>query len=123
MSDIFERMDEDFPPERKEPADGWKQPCRLADHKWALEVEEGRASLVCLDPHPESFMEECDPQRGAPVCIDHYWERDDLTLDGQIPVAVEHIDDNMPSGPWGPAEYAFWIELKPLATPPEEDHQ
>lgn len=107
----FEALDEEVP-RRKEPAGGWKKPCGLADHKWALEIEGGNAQLICLDPHPESFAEECNPTEGLPVCLYPYWERDDLHLKGQMPVTVEHIDDNTPSGPWGPAEFSFWIEFE-----------
>lgn len=117
MSGI-EIVDWDEPlPERKEPEGGWKKACTVVDHKWALEVEGGKVSLVCLDPHPETFMDEVDPEYGAPVCLDQYWERDDLNTPRAIPVKVKHIQDNTPSTPNGPAEYGFWIEIEALDTP------
>lgn len=99
-------------PERPEPEGGWKKPCTIADHKWAIGIEEGRVDLVCLDPHPEEFVNETDPQRGLPVCIDPYWVSEDLGSPALIPVSVEHIDDSTSAGPWGEAEYGYYIEIK-----------
>lgn len=106
-------LDEEIP-ERKEPEGGWKTPCIIADHKWALEIEEGKVELVCLDPHPESFAEECNDGGGLPVCLFPYWEREDLITVNAIPAKVTHVDDSTPSTPNGPAEYGFYIEIEGL---------
>jgi hypothetical protein len=111
---VFELDDVYDMPERRKPDGGWKKPCNVADHKWGLFIEEGQAILECLDPHPESFAAECDPQCGIPVCADQYWLREDVHMNRHIPVAVEHIDDSTPSTPNGPAEYSFYIQISPL---------
>lgn len=98
-----------------EPADGWKEPCQLADHKWTLVIEDGQVRLECVDPHPESFINEIRPDRRYPACLDHYWQAEDLYCDG-IPVKVTHIDDSTPSTPNGPAEYGFYITVEPFGS-------
>lgn len=103
-------LDEEIP-ERKEPEDGWKKPCIIADHKWALKIEEGRAYLECVDPHLESFINEVDPQYGPPVCLERYWEHEDLGTVEAIPVKVTHVADSISAGPWG-TEYGFYIEIE-----------
>lgn len=104
-------------PEPVEPEGGWKKACQVEDHRWTLSVEEGRAELVCLDPHPQQFAEEVDPQRGMPVCLDPYWEPEDLFA--EVAVQVRHVDDSSPSTPAGPAEYGFYLEIKPEASASE----
>jgi hypothetical protein len=101
-------------PEPVEPEGGWKKACTVADHKWALEIEEGRAQMVCLDPHPESFAAEVDPVRGSPVCLMPYWESDDIGTVNPIPVKFEHVDDSTPSTPNGPAEYGFYMTIEKI---------
>jgi hypothetical protein len=96
------------------PEGGWKKACTVADHKWALEIEEGRVQLVCLDPHPVEFAAEVEPSRGSPVCLDPYWEPEDVGTTTPIPVKFEHVDDNTPSTPAGPAEYSFYMTIEEL---------
>jgi hypothetical protein len=111
----FEVDDSPFDaPEPVEPKGGWKKACVVADHKWALEVEEGRVQLVCQDPHPPEFAQQVDPARGAPCCLEPYWESDDVgTGSDPIPVKFEHVDDSTPSTPAGPAEYGFYMVVSP----------
>ena len=102
---------DDDPEPREEPESGWKKSCTIADHRWGLDIEEGKVILKCLDPHPEEFVNEIDPYHGLPVCLDPYWVSEDLG--GEIKeVHVEHVDDSTPSTPEGPAEYGYYIVIK-----------
>jgi hypothetical protein len=97
-------------PERKPPAGGWRKPCLIEAHRWGIELEDGRASVVCLDP--------CDPDlfdsgaQGTPACL-HEWYAEDFCTVEPIPVAATYVDDSTPSTPAGPAEYGFYVELRP----------
>lgn len=90
------------------PLEGWHEPCDFEDHQWGLTVEEGRASLWCLDPCDADVY---DPAGSQPACL-QWWENDDLCTPEPIPVRPVFVDDSTPSGPWGPAEYGYWIDLK-----------
>jgi hypothetical protein len=98
----------------KEPEGGWTKPCVIADHEWELDIEEGMASLVPTNPHTEEEVARMDPSLGSGICAYPYWEREDLFVEGRIPVKVEHVDDSSPSTPAGPAEYGFYVKVTPL---------
>jgi hypothetical protein len=96
------------PPTPIPPPGGWRKPtCTFASHSWELEVEGGRANLTCKDPCDPALF---DPARLEPLCL-FPWEPEDLVMD--IPVTVTHVDDSTPSTPAGPAEYGFYLEIRP----------
>jgi hypothetical protein len=94
--------------EPEEPEGGWDKSCVIADHQWELVIEEGIASISATDPCSEEKAKRME----WPVCRQPYWEREDLAINFRLPVKVTHIDDSSPAGPWGPAEYGFYIEVE-----------
>lgn len=97
------------------PEGGWlTASCSFESHRWQLEIEEGRARVTCVDPCPNP--EHYDPHGPIPTC--HCpWESDDYNTPEPIPVKITYVDDSSSGGPWGPAEYGFWLEVHPLAFP------
>jgi hypothetical protein len=98
-------------PERPILEEGWAKPCGFDDHQWGIELEDGRARLVCLDPCDLDNIC-CDPNGPLPTCAVR-WEAEDLVTSRPIPVTLEFVDDSTPSTPNGPAEFGFWIEVHP----------
>lgn len=93
------------------PVEGWHEPCTVQSHKWAIELDEGIARLVCADRCPDPNV--YDPAGITPACLmSDYWVREDLQTEGSIPVEITLVDDSTPSTPDGPAEYGFWIDVK-----------
>ena len=96
--------------EPKEPEGGWKPACKIKDHTWVAEVEEGILSIRPSDRHTDEQIAEMDPRGPSPACV-HWWEREDLVM-SEFPVKVKVVDDSTPSTPAGPAEYGYWIEVE-----------
>ena len=98
------------PPEPTPPPGGWRPiTCTFASHNWTLEVEDGRASIMCADPCDVNLF---DPSsRSTPVCLCD-WQPEDFSTPDGIPVALTYVDDSTPSTPAGPAEYGFYIEAR-----------
>lgn len=97
------------PPEPVPPEGGWKRVlCTFASHSWSLEVENGRVGLNCTDPCDGRLF---NPLGLTPVCL-YPWEPEDLFAES-IPVTVTHINDSTPSTPSGPAEYSYYLEVRP----------
>lgn len=111
------RLDSDppTPADPQPPEGGWRIPdCTFASHHWMLTVEDGHASVACVDPcddayHPRLF----DPALPTPVCM-HEWDPSDFFTPDGIPVALTYVDDSTPSTPAGPAEYSYYIEVTTL---------
>jgi hypothetical protein len=104
-------------PEAVPPPGGWRKPtCTFESHRWELEVEGGRADLTCTDPcdsRPDEHVRSAplfDPAEPPPVCL-FPWEPEDIVMD--IPVTVTYVDDSTPSTPAGPAEYGYYLEVRP----------
>lgn len=91
------------------PAEGWHKPCEIKDHNWVLEIEEGRANIYCTDPCPNLDIYDRDGM--TPACVG-WWENEDLSTPEPIPVDITVVDDSSPAGPWGPAEYGYWIDVR-----------
>ena len=90
------------------PIEGWHEPCTFEQHKWTLEAEDGRVIICCVDPCDITVYDPCGP---TPSChVEVYAE--DFTTPEPIPVKLIFIDDSTPGGPWGPAEYGFYIEVR-----------
>jgi hypothetical protein len=109
----------DPPPERQPPPGGW-QPitCTFESHTWHLDVESGHATITCADP--------CDPDvldlssGNLPACLCD-WQPEDFGTAEPIPVRLTYVDDSTPSTPMGPAEYGYYIEVRPpVATAQEQ---
>ena len=102
------------PPEILPPEGGWRTPdCTFESHSWTLEIEEGRASIMCTDPcDPNLFNPACR----APACLCD-WQLEDYSTPEPIPVALTYVDDSTPSGPWGSAEYGYYIEVRAAPSP------
>lgn len=99
------------PPDREPPAEGWHKPCDFADHRWVLDVEDGRACVRCADP--------CDPNvydlaGRTPTCLCD-WQPEDFHTPEPLPVVLTYVDDSTPSTPAGPAEYGYYIEVRATA--------
>lgn len=103
----FEISEEPLP-EPQPPADGWKEPwCDFSDHQWVMEVNDGRVGISCMDPCDESLY---DPSGGLPCCLVE-WNPEDFHTPEAIKVELTYVDDSSPAGPWGPAEYGYYIEV------------
>lgn len=104
-------------PEPVPPPGGWRPiTCTWESHHWTLEVEDGRASIMCADPCEPLH----DPAGPIPVCLCD-WQPEDYHTPEPIPVALTFVDDSTPSTPAGPAEFGFYIEVravKPWAVKP-----
>lgn len=86
---------------------GWRKPnCTFESHRWELEIDHGIARLACTDPCDPSPFDPAEP----PVCL-HPWDAEDLAMD--IPVTVTYVDDSTPSTAAGPAEYGYYLEVRP----------
>jgi hypothetical protein len=102
----------DFAPDVDEPEGGWEKACTVEDHSWEMELEEGAAILHPTDPCSDEKIAAMGPY-AWPVCRERYWDQLDIVMHERIPVKVTHVDDSSPAGPWGPAEYGFYIKVKP----------
>lgn len=95
------------------PEGGWTPvTCSFESHKWQLEVEEGRARIICVDPCP-SEPYTFDPCGPTPTCLCD-WMPEDFSTPEALPVRLRFVDDSSPSTPMGPAEYGFWIDVLPI---------
>lgn len=101
-------------PEISPPEGGWQTPdCTFESHSWMLEIDNGRASIMCTDPcNPDLF----DPEGRTPTCQCD-WQPEDYSTPDPIPVTLTYVDDSTPSGPWGPSEYGYYIEVRAKASP------
>jgi hypothetical protein len=109
MDDIFDILQHEY----EAPDGGWKKPCNFSDHQWGIEIEEGRVRLICLDPCDlNKDYDQYDPGGPLPTCA-VWWEAEDLVTQAPIPVRLNFVDDSSPAGPWGEAEYGFYIEVGP----------
>ena len=100
-------------PDPEPPPGGWNEPCKFEDHQWVIEIEEGRASVHVVDPcNPEMF----DPARGLPACSPDLWQAEDFFTAEPIPVQVTFVNDSTPSTPAGPAEYSYYLDIRPPQT-------
>lgn len=116
MSAIFD-FDNYKPP--VEPEGGWTPvTCSFESHKWAVEIDMGRATLICLDPCP-SEPYTFDPSGPTPTCLCP-WEGDDLSTPEPLPVRLRFVDDSTPDSWLGPAEYGFWIDVLAIDKPVED---
>lgn len=106
-------------PDPTPPPGGWAKPCGFEDHAWVLEVDEGRATIHAADPCDLSRF---DPSGPTPTC-EILWEPEDLGTVAPIPVNVTLVNDSTPSTPAGPAEYSFYIELRPPADSTHTDNR
>ncbi len=98
------------PPEPMAPEGGWHKPdCTFESHSWVLEVEDGRFQVICADPCDAALF---DPSEPTPRCL-HDWEPEDFHTPEPLPVQLVYVDDSTPSTPAGPAEYDFYIEVRP----------
>lgn len=105
------QVDADWEPPQP-PEGGWKEPkpgCSWETHRWALSIEDGRASIQCSDPcegpfDPEKPIPACSPHLDMPMAEDIYIE--------DLPVRVHYVDDSTPSTPVGPAEYGYYFEIE-----------
>jgi hypothetical protein len=82
--------------------------CSFESHRWVLDIEDGHASIDCLDPCEDVF----DPDGLIPVCLAGVEPEE---IFAQIPVTVTYVDDSTPSSIDGPAEYGFYLEVRPVA--------
>lgn len=96
------------------PIEGWHKPCEFKDHNWVLDIEDGQANIICTDPCDLNVY---NPGGVLPVC-GGYWENEDFNTPEPIPVDLTFVNDSSPAGPWGPAEYGYWIDVRPKR--PEE---
>lgn len=86
--------------------------CKSEDHVWIIEFEAGFYNLRCKDPHTPI---ECEAMRRHdpdlyPVTGCEYDEIHDL-LAGDIEVRLRGVDDSIPAGPWGDAEFGYYYEI------------
>lgn len=90
-------------------------PCQLEDHRWALTIEDGRPSLLCLDPCSEERKLTMDYERHGPMCDVVYEFVDQMHMEGEIPVRPQIETEYTPSTPNGPAEYDAWLVVHPAS--------
>lgn len=108
MAKLFEVTE--FPDDHEPPPGGWQDPtCTIESHKWVLEVEEGTAHIRCLDPCDASKFNPAGP---LPHC-EVWWEAEDVHTTKPIPIRVAIVDESTTAGPWGPAEYSYYLEVSP----------
>lgn len=100
-------------PELEPPEGGWRSvTCSFESHGWALEIDNGSATVQCVDPcDPDLF----DPAGKTPVCLCG-WEPEDFHTPEPIPVKVTYVDDSTPPTPAGPAEYGYYLEVRSEGT-------
>jgi hypothetical protein len=57
----------------------------------------------------ELFLEDYERREGKLcACMD---DTASEGICGVLPVRVRYVDESTPSGPWGPAEYSYYLEL------------
>lgn len=96
------------------------KPCRFEDHLWILEFEENRVSVRPKDRHSaieREAMRRASYTEGICSC---YAEVTDNMLYGTMTVKIQYHDDSSPSGPWGPAEYGYYLTIEPVIGDPTE---
>jgi hypothetical protein len=105
------------------------KPCKVEDHKWEMEIEEGRVHLICKDPHSDLEQEAMRHYRGkgerdflkyseynayAPWCAMNEWIENDYYMSPEpIPVKLHWYYSSGSSGPWGESEPEAWMEISP----------
>lgn len=96
-------------------------PCKFEDHLWTLEIEEGRANVYPKDPHTSverEAMRRWAEQEGtgyyggicqcySEVALPDY-------IFGEFIVKINYHDDSSPAGPWGEAEYGYYLTFEPV---------
>lgn len=90
-------------------------PCQLEDHRWALTIEDGHPSLVCLDPCSEERKLGMNTGRHGPMCDVVYEFIDGMHMEGEIPVRPVIETEHTPSTPAGPEEWDAWLVVHPIS--------
>lgn len=89
-------------------------PCKLEDHQWELNIEDGQPVLSCLDPCSEERKSGMETHRHGPMCDVVLEFLDGMWLKAAIPVRPVIETEHTPSTPAGPEEWDAWLVLHPI---------
>lgn len=86
-------------------------PCKLEDHEWELEIEDGRPHLSCLNPCSDERKRGMDDRRHGPMCDMVLDFIDTMHLKGVR--VTPKIETEYYSGEFGgQGEYDAWLEVE-----------